>query len=891
LFSIVISAQSYSISGTIDDFEENMLEGVKVLVEDLDIETVTDKNGNFEISDLPKGVHTLVISFKGFRSKKQVVYLKSEQLVKNFTIKEDLLDLHRPIDVGVITPISNLSSSTAVTTIKAAEIAFKTSRSTAAILSNVPGFSVESTAGVSGNNLFSRGMTSGAIFSPASLAFDNPSKTAGAFEFVQLQEDGLPIFEDGALAYAGADVFSRIDLTIDNIQSLRGGSSSVAVSGSPGGVVNIISKTGQNELEGVAKVTTSDYRLFRYDSNFSGAIIKDKLFFNVGGFYRVDQGIRVTDFNANNGGQIKANFNYLFEKGAATVYLKYLNDKNTLFNAVPLVYNNGSLQAFTGFNANFGTFSTSSLNNLSIPQSNGVFEADLTNGSHPKSFAAGSTFKINPIKELKIENSFKFTRNKLTLNGIFAPHDFGGVLSQADFASQEGVSNSRFSFVSNNQTLNSNIPLLEVDYRYVDREMSNFANKLKFDFEIDRYSLLSGGYYFSTWESEQFTDVSSLLVTATDRSQLVNLRNNSNGDGYTSGGISSISFEKSYAQTNNTIHALFGDFESELTDHLKLDLGIRFDLHDYRGVADNGTPQDLGIANNSTDDETRALLGNFVGWEYDFTELSYSAGLNYMFDTDKAAFIHFSRGFRAPTEETLYYYAVDKGSGLGTNGLRGIRPISLIQIEGGYKYSTPNLAFAANLFYLNMGNIIYQPGTTATQQYGNIVNTGLELEAAYKFDKFKAVFNGTVQNPRYSNFNFINTGTTVNPTGNIVRRTPIYHFGLTPNYRVNKDFNLFVTWSSVGESYNDQSNSFKIPSYNEFNLGGTYKIERFLIGLDITNLLNSYGITEVTGQEIGQAPLNSSTFLGRPLLGRAARLALTYHIDEDLLKQPKKASF
>lgn len=912
MFSSALLAQSYSISGTVEDYKGNPLQNATVLVKDLNIKATTDKNGNFEIKDLPKGVHTLKVSSKGRRTLEKVVYVKSEQFVINLSLKEDLLGLHQLIETGNIKTQPKISSSFSVTSINVDEIAFNTSQSTVSVLSNIPGFTAEATAGELGNNLFSRGMSSGTIFSPDRDFDDNSSKSASAFEFVQLQEDGLPVFEDGALQYAGSDVFSRIDLTSDRIEAMRGGNSAVAASGSPGGVVNVISKTGQNEFKGVAKAATSDYGLFRFDTNFGGALIKDKLFYNIGGFYRTDQGIRVTNFNANNGGQIKANLNYKFEKGEAKVFLKYLSDRNTFFHSIPLQISNGDIVALRGFNANYGTLNSDNYGTITIPQlGTGTFSADLSDGVNPISFSAGASFKMEPIDKLNVENSFRFSSNQLVFNGILARNpekelfassnynsyddNFTGVASQSAYATYRDIGNpinASYRYVSNGQSINSAIGLVEVDYRYMDRDMSNFANKLKIDFQIDRYSLLSGGYYFSTWETNQLTDVSSLLITASDSPQLVNLVDASNSESHTLNGVSSISYEKTNSESSNNIHALFGNFQSELTDHIKLDLGIRFDTHKYSGKGEDGSRQSLGLINNTSDDDTKVLSGNFVDWEYDLAQMSYAAGASYIFNKDRIAYLNFSRGFRAPTEETIFYEAVSRG-GFGSRGLAGLRPVSIIQLEGGYKHSFKNLAVAANLFYLNMADIYYRPGiySTRTRDYGNISNIGLELEAAYQIGKFKARFNGTIQNPRYRNFNFSDTGGSGNPEGNTVRRIPLYHFGVTPSYQINKNFNAFTTWNRTGKAYNDQSNRLELPGYSEIDLGGTYRIQRFLIGLQITNLLNSIGVREVTGLEVGEQPNNGSGILGRPILGRTVRLALTYDIDKEIFNPKKKASF
>jgi outer membrane receptor protein involved in Fe transport len=65
---------------------------------------------------------------------------------------------------------------------------------------------------------------------------------------------------------------------------LRGGSGSIYANNSPGGLINFISKEGTNDFKGSAKLETSTYGLMRTDVNVGGALVKDKLFFNIGGF-------------------------------------------------------------------------------------------------------------------------------------------------------------------------------------------------------------------------------------------------------------------------------------------------------------------------------------------------------------------------------------------------------------------------------------------------------------------------------------------------------------------------------------------------------------------------------------------------------------------------------
>ena len=64
---------------------------------------------------------------------------------------------------------------------------------------------------------------------------------------MQLHEDGLPVLEFGDMNFANTDNFVRYDWTLGRVESIRGGSASIVSSNSPGGIINMISKTGGDE--------------------------------------------------------------------------------------------------------------------------------------------------------------------------------------------------------------------------------------------------------------------------------------------------------------------------------------------------------------------------------------------------------------------------------------------------------------------------------------------------------------------------------------------------------------------------------------------------------------------------------------------------------------------
>ena len=133
-------------------------------------------------------------------------------------------------------------------------------------------------------------------------------------KFLQLQEDGLPVLEFGDIQFAGIDQFLRADLTLSQVQALRGGSASTFASNSPGGLINFISKTGET-AGGLMQVSSGvGHDLKRIDFAY-GSPLGRGWRFHVGGFYRTGEGPRAIGFTGFSGGQVKANVTKEFDGG------------------------------------------------------------------------------------------------------------------------------------------------------------------------------------------------------------------------------------------------------------------------------------------------------------------------------------------------------------------------------------------------------------------------------------------------------------------------------------------------------------------------------------------------------------------------------------------------
>ena len=786
------------------------------------------------------------------------------QQTENDSIKSN--NIEQVVITGNSRPKAKLESATAISTFTAKEIQKQNPISAAALLQRVPGFAVETSGGEVGNNLFARGIPS-----------------AGAYEFTQIQEDGLPVFEDGALQFANADNFFRVDNTTGRLEALRGGTGSIFATNSPGGLINFISKEGTNDFKGVAKLETSTYGLMRTDLNLGGALVKDKLFFNVGGFYRTDDGIRKTGFKANNGGQIRMNLKYVFDKGYAKVYYKKLDDRNAFYLPIPLT---NDLKEFPGFNANYGTYTYNSIGQLNIPQAGGgFFRRNLTNGINPKIDVLGAEFKYDLGNNFSLINKTRYTNINLNYTAIFPS---GGPISAGQFGSDYGIANgnSRYSLVGSGQIVNPQY-VQKLGFWAIDKQMDNFVNDLQFNYKFDKGNV-TAGFYKSSWKSNQQWNWSNILTTATDKPQLLNLVDASldpNDVGYskTYNGVTEMSFLLRDSQVQGSLNDLYLNLDYSLTDKLSFNGGLRYSNDVYRGYRVNTTTANLdnsgltvdgthGFDTTIADDNMNVLGNQYTYWRYDVEKVSYTGSLNYKINSQNAVYGRFSHGFRSPNEEA-YYNNIDD--------LSALKPALTNQIELGYKYYSRTFDFGVIPFYSTLKNLsftdVYSDGTSENK-FADTRNVGVEIEGFARLynNLLEVTFNGTIQSPKYKNFSGTNEdGTTFDYDGNFVRRIPKLYFNISPAVNITKEWRTYVSYNYYGKRFQNEANdeSYSLPAFSEFGAGTSYQLGKIRFAIDATNIFNTIGITE--GDPRSTADTGSNVRMARPIMGAAARASIT----------------
>ncbi len=321
-------AQTGSISGVILDQSSNPLGGATIQVVGSTTKgAVSEAKGQFLLAGLEPGTYTVQASFVGFVPLRQRVVVGTGTTVTNFRLTEDALSMETVIITGTFDPRTKLESSVAITTLNTRSIDQRAPRGTGDLLQSVPGIWADNSSGEVGSKIVARGL--------APVGNDQVG-----FQYVSLQEEGLPVM-GAQMGFSLVDMYQRADLSTARMEAIRGGSAAITSANSPGGIFNFISKTGGPAFSGSMRTTGGFYGnnkgLGRVDAEFGGPLANGWAY-HVGGFYRVDGGARNTPFNANVGGQVRANLTKSFAegKGNLKLYGKYLNDQNTFFKEIAL---------------------------------------------------------------------------------------------------------------------------------------------------------------------------------------------------------------------------------------------------------------------------------------------------------------------------------------------------------------------------------------------------------------------------------------------------------------------------------------------------------------------------------------------------------------------------
>jgi outer membrane receptor protein involved in Fe transport len=706
----------------------------------------------------------------------------------------DGLKLDAVVVTGTSTRLSKMKQSVSVSTLDAEQIERSGATSAAELLRAIPGVRSESSGGEGNANITVRGV-------PIS---------AGGARYVQLQEDGLPVLLFGDIAFGTADQFVRADYSIDRLEVVRGGSASTLATNSPGGLINFISKTGE-EAGGAFGLSGGVHpRQFRVDANYGGSI-GPKTTFHIGGFERIGEGGRPTGFNAENGGQIRANITQGLDNGYVRLYLKALDDRTPTLLPVPVTVSNGQINKINGIDPRTAFFISPSLTRDSTLNKDGGFTtSNAHDGLHVKSTAIGAEASFKLGDGWAVDEKIRKSLNSGRFIGLF-PGDNGA----------NGTAKS-FTGVLFNTSLDN---------------FDNLFNEIKVSKALNLgggKATLTGGLFTGlqnvaeTWFWNRYN-----ITLDGKNSQVVDAAGAPTsapaGDGFTTfGGCCVRSWDVQYTQL-----APFAAFTYEIGG-LNLDASLRHDIQKASGytLEDNPTTRTWDPATQKT-------------VNYKVSHTSYSVGANYALTRDLSLFARTSDGVSFSADRLLYGNPVD-----------GSVPISLNKVqqtEAGAKWRSGPVSVFATAFHAKTNESNYEVTTQAFTS-NKYKADGVELEAAFRTGAFHIAGGGTYTKAKITASNDAAT------VGKRPRRQADFVWQLTPGYTV-ASFDIGAAIVGTTKSFGNDQNTITMPGFTVVNPYVSYRFnDKISLTVAANNVFDALGYTEIEGDGHAARAVNGRSF-------------------------------
>ncbi len=602
----------------------------------------------------------------------------------------DGLKLEAVVVTGSSTAKSKMLTSVAISTIESEGVTALTASSATDVLRAVPGIRAEASGGESNANVAVRGI-------PVS---------AGGARYIQFQEDGLPVLQFGDIAFATPDTWMRADAAFERLEVVRGGSASTLATGAPGGIINFITRTGQEQGGSIQLTKGLDFDQTRVDFGYGGRLAPKTRFF-VGGFYRVGDGGRKGADGAENGGQIRGNVTFeLSGKDFIRFSFKHLDDHTPTFMPTPVRYVNGSIQEIPGLDPRRTAFYNAGwpLDNT-LTHTNGRALSNIRDGLVAKSDGFGAEVSLDAGGGFRLQNKFSWAKNSGRFIGIFPGDDVAAAPAGTTIATGadagKAYTGNKFTAVVFNT---------KVD------DAGLLANDLKFSRDID----LGGGtklgavvgLYTSVQQLDLTWNFNQYSLSADERgARLLNVPGVANGaPGF--GGCCS-NFQDSKYTTNAPYLVLNLD-----SGAFSGDLSLRHDSNKASGAyyqSNAGTAYNLAKPN---------LI------DYEFGRTAYSLGGNFALNRDLSVFARYSDGAAYNADRITFFNNPDL-----VNGKSPTIPVNKVrQAEVGVKFRGAGYSLFATLFDARTDEVNVDVTTTPIVAKANSYRSkGLELEGSARF--------------------------------------------------------------------------------------------------------------------------------------------------------------
>ncbi len=788
-----------------------------------------------------------------------------------------------------------VEASYAITTVSEEKLRLQSPPSVAEALKNVPGLWVEASGGVGGANIRARGIP------------------IEGFAAIAIQEDGLPVQHDGGLGFLNTDFSVRIDETVNRIEVVRGGPSSIFASYAPGGIVNFITRRPGERFEGLVKVEGGEHAYYRGDAWVGGTLGGFRL--GAGGFYRESDGVREPGFKADKGGQFRVSAGRDFDFGSIDLDFKHVDDNTIFYLGIPLTFDaDGDTAQIPGFDARYGTLYGPPTSRFTLRTNRGAFPFDLTRGTDVKIDQYTARASLD-LAGWKITEGLRYHDSDISRSGLFPNTPVAGAARIAQDVARTaalGAVSGRLLYADGGGAFDpvaGNGTGLVMD-AFV-REQDIKLKELISDLRVTRQFELGGqshdvalGVYYADVDESFLQQGAAVLIDVRERARPLNLQLlNATGQVVattTENGVSRYGTQFNNAEGGSKTLAFYAADEWRITDQFRVDVGARWERIELTGRNERSATINLGQTPSLADDQAISGTGAFDPLDRDFDDWGATVGVNYQWRPDVGVFGRYTKGFRLPSLGDFL-----------TNPTRTDPRAQGIDLwEGGIKIERPMFSFYATGFYTHFDSqslteTRFDQATNAFVSRTEFASTkahGVELEGVVRPTPwFDTAFNATLQDATLGKFVFNERVAKVaggcplpsdSPTagsdclrardfsGNQQIRNPKVSLRVTPGVNLfDNRLRAQLEIQYYGKRFSDIANTLIIPDYTllsaQVRLNVTDQLQLFVSG---TNLTNEIGLTEGNpraGQFIsGEA--GARFYLARPELGRAFKAAVLY---------------
>jgi iron complex outermembrane recepter protein len=865
LFPISISAQqpaaTGSIAGRVVDENGTGVANAQIYIDRPALGTQSRSDGGFTLTRVPAGSYMLRARLLGFKPESTSVTVSANaQATANFTLRHDPLQLQTLVVTGTQSPRVNLDASVAVTTLTPTEIAASAPRSTTEMLRYVPGFTrVESSGGEVNENISMRGIL--------------------GVEYVAFLEDGLPVFPTMHTFFMNADNLFRFDNNIDRMEVVRGGSSPLFGSNTPGAIVNFINKSGGDAFGGTMTATAATEGLARYDLNMNGPF-GDDWRFNVGGFYRYDHGVRDPGFPGISGGQLKASVTRNLDNGFIRVSVKHINDRNQF--VLDLPFTNATDPQYVPGLSDYVSMNTAEGLDQRVRIPTGDLTLPLDNGLRTVATWLTATVSFDLSENWHLENSAQVMQNAQQWNAllpfqVFTASDYITAASGDGGLGMPAGTTGQYFYTNHDDPTGAPLPfdtpnglVSPSGEWHIDKPLSAVQDQLSLRRTFGKNSLNLGAY-LANYTQDNHWYFTNVLMDVRDNPRFLDLVTTGPGgvDSVTRNGFRN--FLDNYVNGHGYASVISGVIGSELqlTERLRADLGFRGEYNNFVQSSENTARQDLDGDSTTTFDNELFGTGSFRHFNRGISDWSASVGLNYRLNDRFALYGTGNRGYKMPAlDEFLNATAQEQVDLFDSREVQSV--------EGGVKFANRGVGLTVNGFWTKLKNVVSQ-GAVVDSVSGATTwiivpgaetkSYGAEVEATISpLEGLQIVGNTTILKAEVGAGGGTDIGSRLNGVPTSLGNLAVFFSPRRSGLSFKGD------WHYVAER--PAGAGLALPAYNYFNFGAGFAIAggaRF--NVDLLNAFQSKGLEEGNPRI---ATSGTSLFLARPLLPRRLQAAISY---------------